>query len=163
MKKGLVFFLVLGLAGLTLSCRKEAEDLQSEKTESGQAQPVKASPERVKVQHILISFAGSIPKPEVIRTQAEAEELALQLFERARNGEDFDALVEEYTDDVYPGIYAMTNQGVTPDSAAQEFPRAGMVKAFGDVSFSLEVGEIGMTKFDPETSRYGWHIIKRLE
>jgi parvulin-like peptidyl-prolyl isomerase len=38
-----------------------------------------------------------------------------------------------------------------------------MVKAFGDVSFSLEVGGVGLAVYDPATSKYGWHVIKRLE
>jgi hypothetical protein len=31
------------------------------------------------------------------------------------------------------------------------------------VGFSLKVGEIGMAEFDHANSRFGWHIIKRLE
>jgi parvulin-like peptidyl-prolyl isomerase len=38
-----------------------------------------------------------------------------------------------------------------------------MVQAFGDVGFKLEVGAVGMATFDPKTSKYGWHIIKRLK
>jgi len=30
------------------------------------------------------------------------------------------------------------------------------------VSFKLSVNEIGMAVFSPENSKYGWHIIKRL-
>lgn len=100
---------------------------------------------------------------DVARSREEAEELAAKLLDRARQGEDFDALVKEFTDDSHPGIYTMANLEVTPDREKNEFPRAGMVKAFGDVGFSLQVGEIGMTDYDPETSKYGWHIIKRLE
>ena len=100
---------------------------------------------------------------EVTRTQEKAQELAKEILKRAQEGEDFDALVKEYTDDQHPGIYKMSNIGVTPDDASGEFSRAGMVKAFGDVSFSLAVGEIGMTKFNSEASPFGWHIIKRIE
>ncbi len=121
------------------------------------------NPERLEVQHILISFAGRISKPELTRSQEEAETLANELLERIRNGEDFDALVQTYTDDQYPGIYRIANLNVPVDEANQEYPRGGMVKGFGDVSFSLKVGEVGMCGFDSETSRYGWHIIKRLK
>ena len=38
-----------------------------------------------------------------------------------------------------------------------------MVRGFGDVGFQLDVGEIGMAEYDPGTSQYGWHIIKRIE
>jgi len=120
-------------------------------------------PERVTVQHILIAFRGSIPDPKVTRGQAEAESLALKILEKAKAGEDFDALVKAYTNDAYPGIYKMTNRGVTADPSRQEFSRTRMVQAFGDVSFGLEVGGIGMAAYDPVTSKYGWHIIKRLE
>jgi peptidyl-prolyl cis-trans isomerase C len=123
----------------------------------------KAEPDHVTVQHILIAFRGSIPDPKVTRSQAEAETLALQIFERAKAGEDFDAMVKTYTNDSYPGIYRMSNRNVAPDTAKREFPRGRMVKAFGDVSFGLEVGGVGMAPYDRVTSVFGWHIIKRLE
>ena len=37
-----------------------------------------------------------------------------------------------------------------------------MVKGFGDVSFSLKVGEIKMADYDVKASPYGFHIIKRV-
>lgn len=122
-----------------------------------------AEPERVTVQHILIAFKGSIPDPKVTRGKEEAEKLALRIFERAKAGEDFAAMVKMYTNDSYPGIYKMSNKDVTPDTAKQEFSRTRMVKAFGDVSFGLEVGGVGLAVYDPATSKYGWHIVKRLE
>jgi hypothetical protein len=124
----------------------------------------RAEPERVTVQHILIAFKGSLPNDtKVTRSKEDAEKLALQVFERAKAGEDFAAMVKTYTNDSYPGIYKMTNIGVTPDRSKQEYSRTGMVKAFGDVGFSLEVGGVGLAVYDPATSKYGWHIIKRLE
>jgi len=130
----------------------------------GNASHVRATePDRVAVQHILISFKGAIPKPTVTRTREEAQKLALEVFEQAKNGEDFDALVKQYTDDEYPGVYRMSNKGITPDQSKQEYAREGMVKGFGDVSFSLPVGGIGMAEYDPQKSKYGWHIIRRIE
>lgn len=127
--------------------------------------PVKAGeePDRVEVQHILISFKGAIPDDKVTRTRGEAEALAKELFARAKANEDFDALVKEYTDDQHPGIYRISNTGISPDAVNKEYSREKMVKAFGDVSFSLKVGEIGIANYDPATSKYGWHIIKRLK
>ncbi len=119
-------------------------------------------PERVQVQHILISFQGSIPDAQVTRTKDEAETLAQELFSRAKAGENFDALVRQHTDDQHPGIYAMTNFNIPPDTARQEYARERMVKAFGDVSFGLKVSGVGLAPYDPQTSKYGWHIIKRL-
>ncbi len=121
-------------------------------------------PERVTVQHILIAFKGSIPNDQkVTRSKEDAEKLALQVFERAKAGEDFAAMVKMYTNDSYPGIYKITNRGVAPDRSKQEFARTGMVPAFGNVGFGLEVGGIGLAVYDPATSQFGWHIIKRLE
>jgi hypothetical protein len=31
------------------------------------------------------------------------------------------------------------------------------------VGFAISVGNIGMADHDPQTSPYGWHIIKRLK
>ena len=123
----------------------------------------KKEPKHVTVQHILIAFKGSIPKETVIRTQEEAQKLALEVFERAKTGEDFDSLVKEYTDDQYPGVYGMSNFNVEPDRDQGESPRSRMVKAFGDVSFKLSVGGIGLAEYDPEDCKYGWHIIKRIK
>lgn len=57
----------------------------------------------------------------------------------------------------------MSNFNVAAQDSVGEFPRARMVKAFGDVSFKVPVGGIGLAEYDPEASKYGWHIIKRLE
>ena len=161
MKKICVLLLVISLVMISISCKKEA--VSPEEPEMAKETEAAKEPERITVQHLLISFKGAIPKPEVIRSREEAEELAAKLLERVKQGEDFDALVKEFTDDSHPGIYTMANLEVTPDREKNEFPRAGMVKAFGDVGFSLKVGEIGMTEYDPEASKFGWHIIKRLE
>jgi len=124
----------------------------------------RTEPEHVTVQHILIAFKGSLPNDQkVTRSREDAEKIALLIFERAKAGEDFDAMVKTYTNDSYPGIYKMSNRDVPPDPSKKEFSRTGMVKAFGDVSFSLEVGSVGLAVYDPATSKYGWHIIKRLE
>ena len=117
-----------------------------------------AEPERIEIQHVLISFAGTGTRAR--RSQADAAELTATTLARANAGEDFDALVRELTDDSPPGIYRLSNNGVSP--ASGEYPRGRMVAAFGNVGFGLGVGEIGVADFDPRTSPYGWHIIKRL-
>jgi parvulin-like peptidyl-prolyl isomerase len=103
-------------------------------------------PEKVKVQHILISFKGRGTAKPVTRKKAEAEALATSLMERIAKGEDFDALVKEYTDDRYPGIYTITNDGIPIESGA--VARESLVMSFGDVAFSLAVGEVGLAKYD---------------
>ena len=118
-------------------------------------------PQHVQVQEVLIGFAGSIPGRNIARSRSEALELAHQLLHKARTGYSFDSLVELYSDDQFPGIYAMSNKGIPPTRG--EYPRGGMVQAFGDVSFSISVGNIGMAEYDARVSPYGWHIIKRLK
>lgn len=150
--------LVIALALLMWGCGSSKEE-----TKTQQAGEQKAEPDYVTVQHILIAFSGSIPGKPVARTREEAEALANDVLKRAMAGEDFDGLVREYTDDSPPGIYKMANNGVSPRPGEQMFQRGGMVKAFGDVGFSLEVGEIGMAPFHATESPFGWHIVKRLE
>ncbi len=124
-------------------------------------------PSHITVQHVLIGFNGSMPGKNVSRTRGEAEMLAKEILQRARNGEDFDALVEQFTDDSPPGIYHMANHGQASDMTSQDvskqvFARSGMVPAFGNVGFPLQVGEVGMSQYDPSGSPFGWHIVKRL-
>ncbi len=119
------------------------------------------APEHVTVQHILIGFQGSVPGKPITRTKEEAKALAYQILDRARKGEDFDALVRQYTDDSPPGIYGMSGAGISPGPG--EYARTGMVPAFGNVGFAISSGNIGIADYDPKTSPYGWHIIKRLK
>jgi foldase protein PrsA len=118
-------------------------------------------PDVVVVQHILIGFKKSVPNKKLDRSKKEAQALALELLERAREGEDFDALVKEYTNDRHPGIYKLTNKGAPLMSGARS--REDMAPNFGRIAFSLEVGSIGLAKYHPGNSPYGWHVIKRLE
>jgi peptidyl-prolyl cis-trans isomerase C/foldase protein PrsA len=118
-----------------------------------------AEPDRIQVAHVLISFAGA--GTEATRTKAEAEKLANDVLARAKKGEDFHQLIKELSDDPGEGIYGMANVRVAPKQG--EYPRQGMVAAFGDVGFTLDVGGIGMSAFDPQKSPFGWHIIKRLK
>src|SRR5213593_2504273 len=111
-----------------------------------------SEPDHVVVQHVLIGFQGSVPHKNITRSKDDAKKLADEVLQRARKGEDFGALVKQYTDDAPPGIYGMSNNGVAPGSA--ETKRAGMVKGFGDVSFSLKVGEFGVASYDPQVSPF---------
>ena len=157
---------VVALAGalaLPAAAQSESEEPAQTKPALPAGEPAEApkEPEHLKVQHILIGFRGKVPGKDITRTREEAETLAYELLKKAQEGADFDQLVMEYTDDRHPGLYGMSN--IEVKQAPGEFPRAGMAKAFGDVSFALAVGEIGITDFDARTSPYGWHIIKRIE
>jgi parvulin-like peptidyl-prolyl isomerase len=129
---------------------------------TGSARAARDEPDVVVVQHILIAFKGSVRGKRIERTKKEARALAEQLLDKVRAGdEDFDALVKQHTDDSYPGTYKLTNRDAPRIGGA--FQRTDMVPAFGDVAFSLEVGEVGMAEYSAAASPFGWHIIKRLE
>ncbi len=130
-------------------------------TSAPAAPAASGSVDHITLQHILIGFQGSIPGKNITRTKDEAKALANEVYAKAQSGADFDALVQQYTDDAPPGIYSLSNTGVPPGPG--EYPREGMVPAFGNVGFSLKVGQIGIAVYDPATSPYGWHIIKRLK
>jgi peroxiredoxin len=120
-------------------------------------------PDRVQVQHLLIAFAGSVPGKKILRSKQDAARLADEVLARAKAGEDFGELVKRYTSDVLPGIYNLANYNIEIDDDFEESERGNLVQSFGDVAFSLAVGEIGMAEFHPIKSRFGWHIIKRLK
>ncbi len=118
-------------------------------------------PELITVQHILIGFKKTVPNKPQDRSKAQAKALAYQLLKRAQDGEDFDALVEEYTNDNVPGIMIVTNKGAPRGTGGRT--RSELVPKVGDVAFRLEVGEVGIANFNTAISPYGWHVIKRLE
>lgn len=120
----------------------------------------------VKVQHILVGvgpeYGGRMP--------AEAEKRAAMILRELAEAEGagFAKLVEEHSNDLPPGIYTMQSSGVV-DPTKEIYPRARMIQAFGDVAWRLRVGEVEVAPNDPNppmgqgTSKYGIHIIKRLE
>lgn len=155
--------LVPTLACQTPSTPAPASAATPERAPAAAVPAVAAAPaaDHIKLQHILIAFAGKVPGKNITRTEAEARQLAEEILARAKGGEDFDSLVRTYTDDAHPGIYGLSNSGVAPSPG--EFSRDRMVPAFGEVGFSLAPGEIGLAGYDARKSPYGWHIIKRLE
>ncbi|GAB5403064.1 MAG: hypothetical protein Aurels2KO_12950 [Aureliella sp.] len=124
-------------------------------------------PAYITIQHCLIGFRDVLPDRS-LRSQDDAVKLANEIFEKAKAGEDFDAIVRKHSDDGAPGIYKLANHGYESDRGGRVpsrviHARGGMVPAFGDVGFALEVGEVGLAEYDPQASQYGFHIIKRLK
>ena len=102
-----------------------------------------------RAKHVLILTQDAETKAAYSDEQkAEAKIKADEIYQRALKGEDFDKLVEEYSED--PGSKSQ------PDGYT--FTDGEMVQEFQDCVDSLKPGEIGFT----ETS-YGYHIIKRLD
>ncbi len=119
-------------------------------------------PTRVVVDHILIGVTN--PRMAVRRSIQEAHDIAYDLLEKIQAGADFQELKRKHSDDPPPGgPYTMLdgNQRANPQQAI--FLRSMMAKAFGDVGFSLAVGDVWIADYDPTTSPFGFHIIKRIE
>lgn len=122
----------------------------------------------VTVQHILIGVGKTGPsilpfkidKP-VPRTPEQAKTIAEGLLKRAKAGEDFEKLVRENSEDAYPGIYSMSYQGVAADPG--EYPRINVPQIFGTICFTMKVGDIVITPYEPNASPEGIHVIKRLK
>ncbi len=96
------------------------------------------STDKVTAQHVLISNESE--------KFSDPEATAKEVLAKAKAGEDFATLIEEYNED--PGA---TEAGYT-------FGRGEMVKEFEEASFALECGEIS----DVVKTEYGYHIIRRL-
>ncbi|MGN0108354.1 MAG: peptidylprolyl isomerase [Hominilimicola sp.] len=104
--------------------------------------------EYLRAKHILISTKDQTTNEEYDdEKKAEAEKKANEILERAKNGEDFDALITEFNED--PGMSS------NPDGYF--FTDGEMVTEFEDAVKSVQPGEITICKSD-----YGYHIIKRL-
>jgi len=86
---------------------------------------------------------------EFLPEEIDSTELANELLLRARAGEDFDMLVQEYGQD--PGMFN-NPEGYT-------FITGTMVPEFYEATKNLAIGEIS----DLVPSMHGYHIIKRIE
>lgn len=102
----------------------------------------------VHVQHVLIKTVDDDNQEYSQEVKDEKLALANEISQRAKNGEDFYSLVEEYGED--PGM-VNNPEGYT-------FTHGKMVEEFENESFRLSEGEIS----EPIETSYGYHIIKKL-
>jgi hypothetical protein len=109
--------------------------------------PQDPAPERVTVEHILVSWEGLGVTLKEPRTRDEAQGLAQAVLRQARTrGTDWRALQREYNEDTAPHIRYDVFEG------------AALIQPFKEMSLSLGVGQIDVTE-----SRFGFHIIRRVE
>lgn len=94
--------------------------------------------------HILISTQNYTEQKDFDAAKAKAEEI----LARAKAGEDFVALANEFNED--PG---------QDNAIGYIFPEGQMIAAFEDAAFALEPGQIS----DLVQTKYGYHIIRRNE
>lgn len=108
-------------------------------------------PDRILLQHVLISFRET--PVEAPRTRAEAETLAQSVLQRALSGEDFSELVRAYSDDVAmegterPGTFLVLNHNAPSDGSfektiAELNRRAEEYQA--ELERRIEAGEMGV-------------------
>jgi parvulin-like peptidyl-prolyl isomerase len=117
-------------------------------TEGGGEQ---AGPSEIAARHLLVSYQGALrASPSVTRSKAEAQTRATEALTRAKAGEDFEALVKEFSDE--PGA------GERGGSLGR-FGRGMMVPAFEKAAFKLAPKEIS----DLIETPFGFHVIQRTE
>ena len=124
--------------------------------------PTATPPDVVTVDHILIGVKG--PRIPNGKTPEAAQTLANDVMRQLEAGGDWAALKKQHSDDPPPGgPYTMFDDGRNVPAMRGAFPRSGMAPSFGDVAFSLGVGETGMAAYHPQASMFGFHIIKRIK
>jgi hypothetical protein len=98
------------------------------------------------------------------RTQEAAATLAPKRWSERGRGRISASFVRALTDDSFPGVYRLCNTGHSPQ-AADEYRRGGMVPAFGDVGFTLDVGghRHGALRSADESLRLAHHQAPRLK
>lgn len=104
----------------------------------------------VRAKHVLIKFPqGEGEDGAVTEAQKDATfTTAKEITDRARAGEDFDALIKEYGED--PGMQA--NPG------GYYFTKGDMLEAFETTTYALAEGEIS----EPVETIHGYHVILKL-
>jgi peptidyl-prolyl cis-trans isomerase D len=116
-----------------------AEDIQRSYQENQQQY---STPEQVRASHILFKTEGK--DEAAVRKQAEA------VLARAKAGEDFAKLANEYTEE---------EAGKTRGGDLDFFGRGQMAKEFEDAAFALKSGQIS----DIVKTSFGLHIIKTTD
>ncbi len=101
-----------------------------------------------KAKHILIKTVDDANNPLPEDQQKAAQEKAQGLLARAKSGEDFDALMAEFSED--PGSQSQ------PDGYI--FTKGQMVQEFEEATKNLQPNAIS----ELVKTSYGYHIIKRL-
>ncbi|KEA63292.1 Survival protein SurA precursor (Peptidyl-prolyl cis-trans isomerase SurA) [Marinobacterium lacunae] len=96
--------------------------------------------EQTKVSHILIT-------PNEIRNSTQARQLAEDLYRRLQEGQPFDELARQYSDDAASGSQGGELGWTQPGQMVPEFEQAMNATEIGQISAPFE-------------SRFGWHILK---
>ncbi len=105
----------------------------------------------ISAKHILISYEEDedLSDEENEAKKEEAKAKAEEVIEKLKNGEDFSALVKEYSDD----------EGTKENGGDLGYFNTGdMVEAFETAAYALDVNEYTT---EPVETEYGYHIIMK--
>lgn len=112
--------------------------------------PKAGSPDKVSFKQILIhSVASKRPKEGVTRSREQACLRAAEARDKMKAGGDFDALVDEYSDEAGASSRAGLSSGI---------PVADLVPPVADAALALDV----MQMSDVVESEHGFHLILRV-
>src|SRR5207245_5522008 len=107
-------------------------------------------PEMVRASHILLNTKDTAAGTELTPEQKAAKRKQMEaILKRARDGEDFAKLANEYSED----------PGSKDKGGEYTFPRGKMVPEFEAAAFSLQTNQVS----DIVTTPFGYHIIKLSE
>lgn len=136
------------IAASSMYSEKIFEQLDIKKDPSDEELKQYFKDDYLRAKHVLISTVDSSTGEEFDENaQAEAEKKANEVLEKAKNGEDFDALIEEYNED----------PGMSSNAEGYFFTDNQMVSEFENATKSIQPGEFTLCK-----SSFGYHIIQRL-
>ncbi|MFT3766582.1 MAG: peptidylprolyl isomerase [Minicystis sp.] len=108
-------------------------------------------PPKITVKHVLVKYKGAKKADEKLaRTRAEACLRAIEARDKIRSGEDFDAIVKNYSDEAG----AATRNGLIG-----AIERKDVAKKFADAAFELKPNEMS----DVVETEFGFHVIMRTE
>ena len=138
-EKRKVKYALINTQGMRDHQKVSAEDVQKHYQDNQQQF---TTPEQVRASHILFKTEGK--DEAAVRTQADA------VLARAKAGEDFAKLANEYTEE---------EVGKTRGGDLDFFGRGQMAKEFEEAAFALKPGQIS----DIVKTSFGLHIIKTTD
>jgi peptidyl-prolyl cis-trans isomerase SurA len=104
--------------------------------------------DQIRASHILIQDKrDSLGK---VIDSVQTYQKALEVYNKAKNGEDFSALAQQFTDD--PGTK-------TQGGDLGFFDRRRLTQPVDSAVFMMKVGDVA----GPVRSSYGWHILKKTD
>lgn len=124
--------------------------------------------ERVTIQYLMVAtgvIGSSVDKPDL--PLAEAEQLAAELYVKAKAGEDFDKLVLTHSyghlvQGQRPGTFTLLRGELPPNLGPATFKREMEEPAVWHAAWRLQPGEIGAIEKHERDASSGYYVIRRL-